>query len=346
MKLALIHGLGELSKRDFEMIDKILTRYRIGYRIFSEGELEYLEKDLNLIIVIGGDRVLIKSLLILSDFGTPILSLYGRRSKGFLYVAGIDSFSEVLHEVIIGNYIIEDRTRIATEFNNKMLAPALNEVAIFSKLSGRLIRYSLFINGEFIWRDDADGVIISTPTGSTAYALSAGGSIIKNADVFEIVPVNSLIPTHKPMVTSSKNEILVSDLAPNENVLVIDGQIRVVIESETVKFYKAKFNARFIRLKKNSIFNIDKRLVRRIIPGVKHENVIQLPPSAKLVYKVLEYEGPLTYREILEKSGLPSRTVRYALKTLIDKRIIIKSSLERDARKSIYEINIESSFRK
>jgi len=340
MKVAVIYGQDEVKDRDISMLSKLLDRYKIDSIIIDENNLTKIDKNINLLITVGGDHLILKALLYFSDKEVPILGLHGRRSEGFLYLASIDLFPKILNEVIKGNYVIEDRIRLALEMGVKKLPSALNEIAIFSKMSGRLIRYSLYINNEFIWRDDADGVIISTPTGSTAYALSAGGSIIRDADVFEIVPVNTLIPTHKPIITSCKNEIIINDLNPNENILIIDGQVRVNVETERIRLYLAKQRARFIKLKDSTVFNIDKRLVRRILPTAKTHAIEGLPPSVKLVYKVLEYEGPLTYKELIDKSGLPTRTARYALKILLDRGMIVKSYLNRDAKKTIYKLNL------
>jgi len=336
MKISVIYGYSEASPDDLKYIENLLGKYDIESSIMYVDDLEKLDKDIDLIITIGGDDIILKTLLYLYDKEIPLLSLYGRRSRGFLYVAGINLFPELLNEIIRRNYIVEDRVRLAIKMGSKTLPPVLNDAVILSKVSGRLIRYSLYINNEFIWRDDADGVIVSTPTGSTAYALSAGGSIIKDANVFEIVPINTLIPTHKPIVTSSKNRILICDLTPDEYILILDGQIRIEIDTDKIEFYRSKYRARFIKLRDSTNFSIDKRLVRRMIPSAEADILKDMPPSAKLIYKVLEYEGPLTYRELLIKSGLPARTLRYALNKLLSRGIIIKSHLDRDVRKMIY----------
>jgi len=336
MRIGIVYGEEELNSRDILGIRDILERYKIDYEVYPEENIGGISEELDMIIAIGGDSLVLKTLLNLSEIEIPILSLYGRRSKGFLYVAGLDRFTEIINMVIQGNYIIEERTRLGIRMGGRKLPSVLNDAVILSRDAGRLIRYTLYIDNEYIWRDDADGVIISTPTGSTAYALSAGGAIIRDADVIEIVPINTLIPTHKAIITSSKKKVLVSGLTPGEEILILDGQIRLAVDTDSIEVYRSKYKAKFVRIRNLIDFNIDRRLASRILPKRDTGYLKDLPPSAKLVYKILEYEGALTYRELLVKSGLPPRTIRYALKKLLDKELIIRSQLDRDARRMLY----------
>ncbi len=341
MRIKIVYDEGEVTKEDVFEIERFLSRLNINYEWIKLSQNNLVDiGDSDYIIVVGGDRLILRTLLSLPDKSIPIVSLNGRRSKGFLSISGVENLPEVVKEIIRGNYSIENRIRLSAMTNDSTLAPALNELAIFSKYSGKLIRYTLTINDEFIWRDNADGVIIATPTGSTAHALSAGGPIIKDGDVFAIVPVNSLIPTHKPIITSSSNTIIIDDLRPNEDILIIDGQIRHSINTETIVIRKAEYDAKFLRLRIDTSSDFDRRLARRAGSQTVTASLEDLPPSAKLVYKVLEYEGPLTTREIISKTGLPPRTVRYAINLLIDKRLVVKRHFDRDARVSVYSINM------
>ncbi len=348
MRIGLVCGESEVLEEDIKKICRLFNKLDIRYQLSNTvAKLAGMkgstieDMDVDYLIVVGSDRDVLRTLLKLSDREVPVICISGRRSKGFLAVADIENIPDVIKELIRRNYIIERRTRITALIDGEETPSALNEIAIFSKLSGKIIRYSLIINDEFIWRDEADGVIISTPTGSTAYALSAGGPIVKDADVFSIVPVNTLIPTHKPIVTSSSNKILISDLKPNDSILIIDGQIRKQINTSQVLIKKAKYPAKFVKILIDQVGDLDRKLARRSLMRSMEALLLRdLPPSAKLVFKVLEYEGALTTREIIAKTNLPARTVSYALKTLINKGLVIKRSHARDARKSVYIVNI------
>ncbi len=115
------------------------------------------------------------------------MGLYESNSTGFLAqidVKGIDSIKDKLKS---GNYEIREEERLAVNVDNKDVEPVLNDVAIFSNKSAILMEHFLRINNKDIWHDNSDGVIIATPIGSTAYAMSAGGPIVfQNSHVFVV----------------------------------------------------------------------------------------------------------------------------------------------------------------
>ncbi len=347
MKIGIVSEASEVLESELKSITKELNKLHIDYTLLLNTSediekecVKISELDVDYIILIGGDRLILKTLLNLRNRMIPIISLSGRRSAGFLSISGVENFPIILRELIKGNYIIEDKIRLEANLNDKYTPPALNEISIFNRLSGMIIRYSLYIDNDFIWKDTADGVIISTPTGSTAYALSAGGPIIKDEDVFVIVPVNSLNPMHKPIVTSSRSTILLTDLEPNKDVFIIDGQIREVISSKEIVIKKSKFNAKFVKINYAEAYDIEKKLSNRLLSKRIRTHLANLPPSAKLVFKILEYEGSLTTKELIEKTGLPQRTLSYALKKLSAEKLITRKFYDRDARIQVYSINI------
>lgn len=347
MKVGIVSEVSEVLESELKSIIRELNKLHIEYVLsFSISEdiekkdVKISEIDADYIIIIGGDRLILRTLLDLRDRETPIVSLSGRRSTGFLSITGVENLPIILRELIRGNYTVEDRIRLEADLDGKYTSSALNEFSIFNRSSGMIIRYSLYINNDFIWRDTADGVIISTPTGSTAYALSAGGPIVKDGDMIVIVPVNTLNPMHKPIVTSSKSTILLTDLEPNKDILIMDGQIRKVIPSRELVIKRSKFNAKFVKINYAEIYDIEKKLSNRLLSKKVRMHLTNLPPSAKLVFKTLEYEGSLTTKELIEKTGLSPRTLSYALKKLLDGKIIIRRFHDRDARIQVYSINV------
>ncbi len=344
-EFGIVYEKGEVSEGDLKNISSFLNKMDIGYRLHPEnsilcknGRVCFEGLKVDYIFVIGSDKIVLKTLLGISGREVPIVSLYGRKSRGFFAIAGIDSFPEVVREIVSGNYMLEERMRLCAKVGDIELPSALNELAIFSKESGSIIRHTLSIGNEIVWRDVSDGVIVATPTGSTAYALSAGGPIVKDADVFVIVSVNSLVPTHKPIVTSSDKIIYIGDLLKNENIIVIDGQVRRTIDSDTVTVYKSKYKAKFLKINMENIIDLDTRLSKRVNIKRLYSSLEGLPPSAKLVYKILEYEGPLNRIELINRTGLPSRTVDYALNLLVSKGVVVRKQVDKDARMTIYAI--------
>ncbi len=193
----------------------------------------------------------------------------------------------------------------------------------------------LKIGNELIWRDIADGVIISTPTGSTGYALSAGGPIISNSsNVFLVIPICS-INENKPFIVDDKSVIEIGGTSSYASCeVIIDGKYRFNLNNDTVKIKKSDFPAMFVRFEPGTHGKIFHKL------GMKFETSSALsrgaPPSAKFVYKILQYEGPLTQKELIKASMLPGRTVRSSLKYLIKNGLVIRQTSLRDTRQSIF----------
>lgn len=181
------------------------------------------------------------------------------------------------------------------------LVRAVNEVAIFPRRSAALMSYKVSIDGRVLFSDVADGVLVSTPLGSSAYARSAGGSIIDpEAEVLEIVPVNSTA-RRPPYVIPLGRKVEVSDVKSRFlPELVADGRVRIPLAEGAARIW-AGSTARLLK----------PAAVRR-----EAEPSRRLSPSMRYVLKVLEERGPLTSRSIAELTGLPIRTVEYALSAL------------------------------
>ena len=187
-----------------------------------------------------------------------------------------------------------------------------------------------------MWHDNSDGVIISTPIGSTAYSMSAGGPmVLPKAKEFIVLSVNSDDVTRRPLVVPENTVIEISDIASRYHCeVILDGGKRLRIR-KNLECLKHKFPARLISLTENSVATslIEKKV--RVA-----EDLLDMTPSAKLVLKTLEYEGPLSQKELASKSMLPERTVRLALSYLLDKGYVKKKVWLRDARQRIYELKI------
>ena len=214
---------------------------------------------------------------------------------------------------------------------------SLNELIVNAKKSATVIRYGILIDDELIWRDSADGIIVSTPSGSTGYALSAGGPIVsEGAGVFVIVPICSL-NQQKPFVVNNTSTIIIQDISSSSKCqAIVDGRIRVDLNVNTVMITKAEAQAYFVRLGKEINSRIFHKLRRKFeIPDIVPKTA---PPSAKFIYTLLRYEDRLTQKEIVEMTMLPARTVRSGINYLLKNGLIIKTSSLRDTRQHIYLI--------
>lgn len=197
------------------------------------------------------------------------------------------------------------------------------------------MEHTLRVNGEEVWHDNGDGVIVSTPMGSSAYSMSAGGPILfQDSAVFEIISVNSLDVTRRPIIVSNDSSIEIDDISARLHCeVVLDGLDRYKVE-QNVECTQFSPPAKIIRLKKDS--TAISALAKKVHLA---EELLSMPPSSKLILKTLEYEGVMTQKDLANKTLLPNRTVRLALTHLLKKGYVKKKVSIRDARQKIYEIS-------
>ena len=185
---------------------------------------EYVRK-VDIVVVFGGDGTLLNAARKYLNYDIPILGI-NMGNVGFLTDISTDNFEKTIKEVLDGNYKIEERNLVSAKFGNNHLY-GLNEVVIHSGAYAQLMRYRLNVNDRVVYEQRSDGLIIATPTGSTAYALSAGGPIIHpSLDVWTILPMLPQSLSSRPFVISTDEKVEM-DLfdGPNENAKIcVDGQ--------------------------------------------------------------------------------------------------------------------------
>ena len=185
---------------------------------------EYVKK-VDIVIVFGGDGTLLNAARKYLNYEIPILGI-NMGNVGFLTDISTENFEKTIKEVLEGSYKIEERNLVSAKFGNNHLY-GLNEVVIHSGAYAQLMRYRLNVNDRVVYEQRSDGLIIATPTGSTAYALSAGGPIIHpSLDVWTILPMLPQSLSSRPFVISS-NEKVEMDLfdGPNDTAKIcVDGQ--------------------------------------------------------------------------------------------------------------------------
>ena len=291
-------------------------------------------KPADCIIVLGGDRGVRNYFRGSFDSSIPVLGIGESESSGFLAQIDLKEFSSYLNRLKNQNYTIEEVPRIGVKIDGKSVYPVLNDVAVFTSKSATLMEYTLIVNNEEVWHDSSDGVIISTPIGSSAYSMSAGGPVIfQDSKVFGIISVNSLDVTRRPLIVSNDSIIVIDDISSRLYCeVILDGIDRYKV-TKTLECTKYK-PARIIRMRKDS--TAISALAKKVHLA---EDLLNMPPSSKLLLKILEYEGAMTQKELGKKTMLPDRTVRLALSHLLDKRYVKKKVSMRDARQKIYEIS-------
>ncbi len=179
----------------------------------------------DLIIVFGGDGTLLNSARQYLEYEIPILGV-NMGNVGFLTDIKTDNFEESLKEILNGSYKIEERNLVSAQYNGNHIY-GLNEVVIHSGAYAQLMRYRLNVNNKVVYEQRSDGLIVATPTGSTAYALSAGGPIIHpSLDVWTILPMLPQSLSSRPFIISSNENVEIELFdGPSDNAKIcVDGQ--------------------------------------------------------------------------------------------------------------------------
>jgi NAD+ kinase len=320
------------SKADFVVDEKIAET--LGTKGSSPRKM-----DVDVLAIVGSDRFLLKTLLELGQDDIPILPIASKGQPDFLFDVLVTNFDSVIEDLLEKRWNHEEKKRLVAEISGKETPPLLNDIAIFAKRSATLIRYSLLIDGEQFWKDGSDGLIVATPTGSTAYSLSVGGPVILNSSpVFSIIPVNSVNPSRRPLILPEDLEVEIRDLTSSVAIeAVLDGQIRKKIDNKPVMIRRAEKSAFFVKFDVERVAALRGKLLKKAETIEGHTQ--ELPPSAKLVLKVLEYQEQLSQKEIIEETMLPPRTVRYALSLLMSEGLVTKKLSLRDSRQGLYQVN-------
>lgn len=284
-------------------------------------------KQADCILVLGGDKGVRNYFHRHFDSSSPVLGISEGESSGFLAQIDLREFSSYVRILKKQNYTVEEVPRLGVKIDGKIVYPVLNDVAVFSSKSAMLMEHTLRVDDEEVWHDNSDGIIISTPIGSSAYSMSAGGPMLfHDSDVFEIISVNSLDITRRPIIVSNKSSIQISDISARLHCeVVLDGLDRYKVNS-MVECTQYLPPAKIIRLKKDS--TAISALAKKVHLA---EELLSMPPSSKLLLKTLEYEGALTQKDLANKTLLPSRTVRLALSHLLKKGYVKKKVSIRDA---------------
>ena len=195
-----------------------------------------LAKKCDLIIVVGGDGSLLSAARAFAGNEVKLLGI-NRGRLGFLTDISPEEIESKVGAVLSGKYISERRFLLSAELfregENLSRNLALNDVVVHPGQFIRMIEFDLLINDEFVYRQRSDGLIISTPTGSTAYALSCGGSIMHpNLDAIVLVPMNPHTLSSRPIIVHGDSEIKLRILDKQINPhMSCDGQSHVVTQA-------------------------------------------------------------------------------------------------------------------
>ncbi|MBI5199496.1 MAG: NAD(+)/NADH kinase [Nitrospirae bacterium] len=248
-----------LKEKDRDTFIDIETATSIGERGFQRSEIPSL---VDMIIVLGGDGTLLSVVRLVGDLGIPILGV-NLGGLGFITEVPLDELYTTLEMVFNNDYFIEERLMLIAHVRRRGERIAeynvLNEVVINKGALARIIDLETYINKTYVTTFKADGIILSTPTGSTAYSLSAGGPIIyPTLNSFIITPICPHTLTNRPLVLP--DDFLVEIALKSESgdvFLTLDGQVGFSLKyGDVVEVKKSQGKIKLISSPKRDYFKI------------------------------------------------------------------------------------------
>jgi NAD+ kinase len=267
----------KLARRLFEFLvqkgEIVYLETRIAPKIFPHNSMDLGEMNtdnIKFIIIVGGDGSILRVASTLPQQNPPPILGVNVGSIGFLDESSGRTIFKDLTKILNGEFELETCSKItafiAKNSGEIKLSNALNEVLIVSTKSSKVLQVSIRIDGVFLNRSYLDGVIISTPTGSTAYNLSAGGAIINpNIETMQITPLNSFARSGlKPLIVPIDSEIEIQLLRPRLDAkIVIDGQqiIRRIAPNTKIRIRKANSQNQFIRFSGSYYTRLKKKII-------------------------------------------------------------------------------------
>jgi NAD+ kinase len=215
----------------------------------------------DLVAVFGGDGTLLHAARLVAGSGTPILGV-NLGALGFLAEVKLEDLRAAFEDVLSGRYLLESRMLLQVEVVRRQ-APlarylALNDGVINKGTLARIIDLEVAVDSELMTRTRADGLIVSTPTGSTAYSLAAGGPILyPTLDAFIVTPICPHTLTNRPVVVPDGATVVVSLRHGSDVMLTIDGQVGVALEqNDQVVFKKAGSLLQLVQIKGSTFFRL------------------------------------------------------------------------------------------
>ena len=240
------------------------------------------DQDMACAMVLGGDGTVLSAYRQLAPCGIPLLTI-NTGHMGFLTEIYLNQLSEVLDKVLAGDYEIEERTMLTVQLyrGDTLLweALSLNEMVIHREPLTSMSHFEIKIGRHAPVDIAADGLILSTPTGSTAYSLSAGGPVVTpDVPVLQLAPICPHSLASRSLVFSDKEAVNIFPATPNRMVLVVDGNGGCyVLPEDRIYVEKSPYAARFIRLEEPEFFRILREKLGWGLPHIAKPTSVELP---------------------------------------------------------------------
>lgn len=247
---------GEYLEKTIKFLEEALPEAKLK-RVLEKKDMETFD----LLLVLGGDGTLLSAARLSYGFNVPLLGV-NIGNLGFMTGVDLQGLKNALVNIDNGHYKIEDRMMLSATLivdGEEKSYNALNDIVVHKGALGNIIYFELYVDNDFANSYRGDGIIITTPTGSTAYNLSASGSIMY--PTVEAIGVTAICPHTfgiRNLILSSNQEVKINIGKGDENFfLSIDGQVNLGISEDTeVTIKKAKWPTKILRLDDYDYFDV------------------------------------------------------------------------------------------
>lgn len=258
------HLINKLEQENVDLIiesqfSELLSNIKFKNEYSTFDTPQKLKENADIILSIGGDGTLLATITLVRDSGIPILGI-NTGTLGFISSVSTDQIEYAINHLLKGEYTIKNRTLLQLNSENNLFGDtnfALNEVTILKKDTSSMIRVHAFLDDEFINTYWADGLIISSPTGSTGYSLSCGGPIVlPGTNNFIITPIAPHNLNVRPIIVSDKSKITLKVSEKDELALVaLDSRSRAIGPGLELTIKKAQYKVKLIQFEKQSFIS-------------------------------------------------------------------------------------------
>ncbi|MBI3602987.1 MAG: NAD(+)/NADH kinase [Nitrospirae bacterium] len=222
----------------------------------------------DMVIVLGGDGTMLSAARLVEERGVPILGV-NMGGLGFLTEVSLEHLYPSLERVFAQEYSLDDRLMILAQMHRHgehvAQATVLNDVVVSKGTLSRMIEIQIMIDGKFVTNLRGDGLIVSTPTGSTAYSLSAGGPIITpSIQALILTPICPHTLTHRPLLIPSSAALEVTLTSEDEGAMTtFDGQVGIAMtQGDTVAIGASEHRTRLVRFSDRTYYDVIRRKLK------------------------------------------------------------------------------------
>jgi NAD+ kinase len=240
------------------------------------------DADMSFAIVLGGDGTVLAAFRQVAPCGIPLLTV-NTGHMGFLTEVYINELPKAIESVIAGEYEVEERAMLSVKLvrDDYMLweALCLNEMVIHREPLTSMCHFEVVVGRHAMVDIAADGIIVSTPTGSTAYSLSAGGPVVTpDVAALQLVPICPHSLASRALVFADTEPVTIFPANSNRLVMVVDGNAGCyVLPEDQVHIERSHYNARFIRLQSPEFFKILREKLGWGLPHIAKPTSVELP---------------------------------------------------------------------